>query len=84
MGVVSLSSDVVASLAARIHQAERTRTQIRQLSLEYPAMTVEDAYAIQRTWVATKVADILPMLQKAADAVPEFAKGMATVVPDKL
>jgi uncharacterized protein (TIGR00730 family) len=34
--------------------------------------------------VATKVADILPMLQKAADAVPESAKGMATVVPDKL
>jgi uncharacterized protein (TIGR00730 family) len=34
--------------------------------------------------VADKVADILPMLQKAADAVPEAAKKMTTADADKL
>jgi uncharacterized protein (TIGR00730 family) len=34
--------------------------------------------------VAAKVADILPMLQKAADAVPEAAKVMSPETADKL
>ena len=34
--------------------------------------------------VADKVADILPMLQKAAQAVPEAAKKMAAEAADKL
>jgi uncharacterized protein (TIGR00730 family) len=34
--------------------------------------------------VADNVDDILPMLQKAADAVPEAAKEMTTVAPEKL
>jgi uncharacterized protein (TIGR00730 family) len=34
--------------------------------------------------VADKVADILPMLQKAADAVPEAAKKMAAEAADKV
>jgi len=33
--------------------------------------------------VADKVADILPMLQKAADAVPESAKKMTAAAPDQ-
>jgi uncharacterized protein (TIGR00730 family) len=34
--------------------------------------------------VADKVVDILPMLQKAADAVPEAAKKMTAVAPERL
>jgi hypothetical protein len=34
--------------------------------------------------VTDKTADILPMLQKAADAVPEDAKKMAGAKPDQL
>jgi uncharacterized protein (TIGR00730 family) len=34
--------------------------------------------------VADKIEDILPMLQKAADAVPEGAKQMTTAIPDQL
>jgi hypothetical protein len=34
--------------------------------------------------VADKVADILPMLQKAAEAVPESAKKMTAAEVDKL
>ena len=42
--------------AERLNQAEKTRTQIRQLSLEHPGITIEDAYAIQKAWVEMKVA----------------------------
>lgn len=53
----TLTADQVADAARRIHEAERTRTQIRQLSLQYPGMTIEDAYAVQREWVAMKIAE---------------------------
>lgn len=44
-------------IARRLYNAERTRTPIRQLSLDYPDMTIEDAYAVQRALVEHKVAD---------------------------
>ncbi|BBZ77111.1 2-oxo-hepta-3-ene-1,7-dioic acid hydratase [Mycolicibacterium anyangense] len=47
----------IALLAQRLHSAERSRTPIRQLSLDYPEMTVDDAYAVQRELVALKIAD---------------------------
>ncbi len=43
-----LDNDTVRAIAARLHEAERTRQQIRQISLEYPDITIADAYAIQR------------------------------------
>lgn len=52
----SLSAEQVADAARRIDTAERTRTQIGHLSRQYPAMNIEDAYAVQRTWVAMKLA----------------------------
>lgn len=52
----NLASSIVAELAGRLDESERTRTQIRQFSLEYPEMTIADAYAIQRAWVAMKLA----------------------------
>jgi 2-oxo-hept-3-ene-1,7-dioate hydratase len=52
-----LSSDAVADAARRLYEAERTRVPIPQLSLQYPEMTIEDAYAVQRELVALKVAD---------------------------
>lgn len=47
----------IEDAARRIHEAERTHVQIRQLSLEYPGITIEDAYAIQRAWVRVKLAE---------------------------
>jgi 2-oxo-hept-3-ene-1,7-dioate hydratase len=44
----------IAKIANRLDEAERTRTQMRQISVEYPEVTIEDAYAIQRAWVAKK------------------------------
>jgi 2-oxo-hept-3-ene-1,7-dioate hydratase len=55
-GTRALSAGQVCECAARIDEAERRRTQIRQLSLEFPAMTIEDAYAVQREWVSMKIA----------------------------
>jgi 2-oxo-hept-3-ene-1,7-dioate hydratase len=51
-----LDSKTVSELARRLDQSERTRTQIRQFSLEFPGLTIEDAYAIQKAWVDLKVA----------------------------
>src|ERR1700750_973117 len=53
---MALSRDEIRSAAERLDQAEKTRTQIRQLSLEYPSITIEAAYAIQKAWVDMKIA----------------------------
>ena len=42
--------------AERLDHAEKTRKQIRQISLEHPGITIADAYAIQKAWVEMKVA----------------------------
>jgi 2-oxo-hept-3-ene-1,7-dioate hydratase len=55
-GVRALDEDAVLDAARRLAEAGRTRTPIRQLSLQYPEMTIEDAYAVQRAWVADKLA----------------------------
>src|ERR1700738_718198 len=43
--------------AERLHQAEKTRQQIRQISLDHPDITIADAYAIQKAWVAIKLGE---------------------------
>jgi 2-oxo-hept-3-ene-1,7-dioate hydratase len=50
-----LSQQTIAQAAQRLDNAEKTRTQIRQFSLEMPEITVEDAYAIQKAWVSLKL-----------------------------
>ena len=52
-----LPAATVEECALRLHDAERTQTQIRQFSLEFPSMGIEDAYAIQSAWVAIKLAE---------------------------
>ena len=39
------------------HEAERTRTQIRQISLDHPDIGIPDAYAIQKAWMEIKLAE---------------------------
>src|SRR5260370_20551229 len=51
-----LDEDAGTDAARRLLAAERTRQPIRQLSLQYPDMTVEDAYRVQRALVAAKLA----------------------------
>ena len=49
-----LDRETVHKLALALDRAERSRAQIEQLSLRYPAMTIEDSYAIQRAWTDMK------------------------------
>jgi 2-oxo-hept-3-ene-1,7-dioate hydratase len=51
-----LSEDAVADAARRLLAAERDHQPIRQLSLQYPEMTIEDAYRVQRALTAAKLA----------------------------
>ena len=52
-----LDQDKIKALALQLDQAEKTCTQMRQFSLQYPEITIEDAYAIQKEWVAHKIAE---------------------------
>ena len=52
-----LDHSQILSAAAQLDRAERNREQVRQFSLEHPGITIEDAYAIQRAWVAQKIKD---------------------------
>jgi len=52
-----LSPDIIRHAAVELDAAERTGQQIRQFSRQYPDMTIEDAYAIQRAWVDQKIAN---------------------------
>lgn len=48
-----LKADIV-SIAKRLHEAEQKVERIRQTSLDYPDITIEDAYAIQTEWCRIK------------------------------
>ena len=52
-----LTPDTIASLAAELYQARKTRTAVRHFSARVPGMTVDDGYAVQRAWVALELAD---------------------------
>ena len=52
-----LTQEEIEAAARKLDRAEKTRTQIRQLSLEHPGMTLADAYAIQSAWVEHKIAE---------------------------
>ena len=53
---MALSKENIRSAAERLDRAEKTRTQIRQLSQEFPDITLDDAYAIQKAWIEIKIA----------------------------
>lgn len=52
-----LDQATVAAAARRLHEAEKARKPIRQLSLDHPEISIEDAYAIQKAWVGIKLAE---------------------------
>jgi 2-oxo-hept-3-ene-1,7-dioate hydratase len=52
-----LPAAVVTELAHKLYQARKSRTQLRHFSKDYPQMTIEDGYAIQRAWVKLELAD---------------------------
>ena len=51
-----LDSQQILAAAANLDRAERSREQVRQFSLDYPGITIEDAYAIQAEILRRKLA----------------------------
>ncbi len=54
---MTMTPEQIQSVARRLYDARKTRTQMRQLSREFPHITLEDGYAIQRAWVQLELAD---------------------------
>src|SRR3954471_9108117 len=52
-----LPQDTIAQLARELYEARKSRTPVRHFSKRFPAMNVEDGYAIQRAWVQLELAD---------------------------
>ena len=52
-----LSHDTLVSLARQLQEARKTRQQLRHFSRQFPGMTIEDGYAIQREWVKLELAE---------------------------
>jgi 2-oxo-hept-3-ene-1,7-dioate hydratase len=53
---MALPTELIAQLAAELHQSERTRVQLEHFSRRFPAITIDDGYRISRAWVALKLA----------------------------
>jgi len=51
-----MTAQEVEDAAARLFEAERNRTQIRILSLDFPQATMDDAYAVQSALIRRKIA----------------------------
>src|ERR1700704_1188380 len=54
---MALTTDDIGLAAQRLHRAEQTRQQIRQISLDHPGITIADSYAVQKAWIEMKVAE---------------------------
>jgi 2-oxo-hept-3-ene-1,7-dioate hydratase len=51
-----MTPEEIEGLAERLFEAERTRTQTRVLSLEFPEANMDDAYAVQAALIRRKLA----------------------------
>lgn len=52
-----LDQETLGKLARRLFEARKSRIQLRQFSIQYPDITIEDGYSIQREWVKLELAD---------------------------
>jgi 2-oxo-hept-3-ene-1,7-dioate hydratase len=52
-----LTQEQIKQAADDLHAAEKSRQQIAAISLKHPDMSMEDAYAIQKTWVDIKLGE---------------------------
>ncbi|MEO7853138.1 MAG: 2-oxo-hept-4-ene-1,7-dioate hydratase [Rubrivivax sp.] len=52
-----LSTDIIEQLAAELHTAQRSRVQVRHFSKRFPQMSLDDGYAVQRAWLALRLAE---------------------------
>lgn len=50
-----LAPDVIEQIAQQLEKSEESKEQLPQISLQYPNMTVNDSYAIQKAWIELKL-----------------------------
>jgi 2-oxo-hept-3-ene-1,7-dioate hydratase len=50
-----LDQETIDSLAARLDEAERTKSRVRAFTIAHPDFAIEDAYAVQRSWTALQI-----------------------------
>ena len=55
--MTTLDDRTIQALARQLYDARKSRKQLRHFSKQYPSMTIDDGYAIQRAWVALERAD---------------------------
>lgn len=55
--MTTLSPEEIETGAAELYAAEKSRMPIEPLTLRHPQMSMEDAYAVQESWVNQKIAD---------------------------
>ncbi len=51
-----LPDTTIQDLARQLQQSRKTRTPLRHFSRQFPQMTIDDGYAVQRAWVALELA----------------------------
>jgi 2-oxo-hept-3-ene-1,7-dioate hydratase len=51
---MALDAATLADIALRLDEAERVRRPIRQLTQQFPDITIEDGYRVQRAWAELK------------------------------
>jgi 2-oxo-hept-3-ene-1,7-dioate hydratase len=52
-----LTKEQIDNEAQRLYHAEQQRQQVEATTVQYPAMTIDDAYAIQKAGIALKLAE---------------------------
>ena len=52
-----LSTPTIHQLAAELHAAEKSRTQVEHFSKRFAGITIEDGYAISRAWMQLQFAE---------------------------
>ena len=52
-----LNTEQIQQAATDLHEAEKDSMQIQAVSQQYPNMSMDDAYAIQKTWMDIKLAE---------------------------
>lgn len=55
--MITLTDSEIAAVAARHEHARRTVVPIKRITIDHPAMTIDDAYACQKVWVDQQIAD---------------------------
>jgi len=51
-----IDASAARRIAEQLEDSQHTRQQMKQISQQYPGMTVADSYAVQKAWVDLKVA----------------------------